>query len=74
LDGGEQLPLFAANLTNRRESGIAPSEELPVQSEQPLALITEGFRLGAEPWGVLAALAFMLSMAEWFLFHRRIIE
>ncbi len=74
MDNGELVPLFAANLTNRRESNIAPSEELPVHSEQPLAVVTGGFRLGAEPWGVLAALAFALSMLEWFLFHRRVIE
>jgi len=74
VEGGDQVPLFAANLTDRRESGIAPSEELPVQTEEPIAMITGGFRLGAEPWGILAALAFVLSMAEWFLFHRRIIE
>jgi hypothetical protein len=74
MEGGEQLPLFAANLTERRESAIAPAEDLPIESEKPLELITGGFRLGAEPWGVLAALAFALSMAEWFLFHRRVIE
>lgn len=74
IDGGERVPLFTANLTDRRESQIEPAEALPVKSEQPLALITGGFRLGAEPWGVLAALAFVLSMAEWFLFHRRVIE
>lgn len=74
LEGGERLPLFTANLTDRRESSIASAEALPIKSEQPLALITEGFRLGAEPWGILAALAFALSMAEWFLFHRRVIE
>jgi len=74
MEGGDQLPLFAANLTDRRESAIAPAGDLPIESEKPLELITGGFRLGAEPWGVLAALAFALSMAEWFLFHRRVIE
>ncbi len=74
IEGGERVPLFAANLANRRESGIAPSESLPVEADGALAMITKGFRLGGEPWGVLAALAFVLSLAEWFLFHRRVIE
>jgi hypothetical protein len=74
LDSDERVPLFTANLTDRRESNIAPAQELPVTSEQPIEFIKGGFRLGAEPWSILATLALVLSITEWFLFHRRVIE
>jgi hypothetical protein len=71
---GETNTLFAANLSNPRESRIKPSETLPLRSKEPLAEIKEGFRLGYEPWIVLACLAVFLSVTEWVLFHRRVIE
>jgi hypothetical protein len=71
---GETNVLFAANLSNLRECRTAPSETLPLRSKQPLTEIKEGFRLGFEPWVVLAFLAAALTLAEWVLFHRRVIE
>jgi hypothetical protein len=71
---GETNVLFAANLSNARECRIAPSETLPLRSKQPIAEIKQGFRLGFEPWIVLAFLAAVLTVTEWVLFHRRVIE
>lgn len=71
---GQAMPLFAANLTDRTESRIAPAEKLPIVSEQPLPEITDGFRLGFEPTYFLVLIALLLSLSEWFLFHRRFIE
>ncbi len=67
-------PLFAVNLASSEESKIQPSPTLPIQSEIPVREITGGFRLGYEPWFFVALLAVFLSIAEWFLFHRRLIE
>jgi hypothetical protein len=72
--GGETNVLFAANLSDARECRITPSETLPLRSQQPLAEIKQGFRLGFEPWVLLAFLAALLTMTEWVLFHRRVIE
>lgn len=74
LADGDRVPLFAANLDNRRESWIAPSEKLPVTSSRPLMEVDDGFRVGAEPWFVLALLALALLSVEWVLFHRRRVE
>jgi hypothetical protein len=71
---GETNVLFAANLSSPRECRTAPSETLPLRSKQPIAEIKEGFRLGFEPWVVLAFLAAALTVTEWVLFHRRVIE
>ena len=76
-DGKETMnihPLFAVNLASAEESKIQPSPTLPIQSETPVREITGGFRLGYEPWFFVALLAVFLSIAEWFLFHRRLIE
>ena len=69
-----RLPLFAANLTDRRESQIAPSETIPVTAETPLAMVEEGARFGLVPWYLLTCLALALLVAEWVLFHRRLVE
>lgn len=71
---GETNVLFAANLASPRECRIQPSETLPLRSKLPIAEIKQGFRLGFEPWILLAAFAAMLSITEWVLFHRRVIE
>ena len=71
--GGSNV-LFAANLSSARECRIKPGEKLPLLSKQPLQEIREGFRLGFEPWIVLTAVALILSVAEWIMFHRRVIE
>lgn len=68
---GEAVPLFAANLTNARESSIAPSETPPFTSTDPLPQIEAGFRLGLEPWYFLLIAAIVLIAVEWVLFHRR---
>jgi hypothetical protein len=71
---GETNALFAANLSSPRECRIQPAEALPLRSSQPIAEIKEGFRLGFEPWMILALVAAVLSVTEWVLFHRRVIE
>jgi Ca-activated chloride channel family protein len=71
---GETNALFAANLSSPRECRIQPGETLPLRSSKPIAEIKEGFRLGFEPWMMLALLAAVLSVTEWVLFHRRVIE
>ena len=73
---GEEAPqpLFAVNLVSAEESKIQPSPTLPIQSETPVREIIDGFRLGYEPWFFVALLAVFLLIAEWFLFHRRLIE
>lgn len=68
------IPLLAVNLASPHESRIATSDTIPINSETPLKEITSGFRLGYEPWFFVALLAAVLSAAEWFLFHRRLIE
>ncbi len=71
---GEQAPLFAANMASRRESRIQPSDALPVLTEGPLPEISDGFRLGLEPWFFLVLIALVLIAVEWGLFHRRLVE
>ncbi len=71
---GERVPLFAANLNNRRESRIAPSETLPLTSSKPIPMVKESFRLGGEPWLYLVVLAMLLCTVEWALYHRRLVE
>jgi hypothetical protein len=73
-EAGDTIPLFAANLNNRREANIAVAEGLPVKSEKPLQEITDGFRIGAAPWRMLAVAALALLFLEWGLFHRRWVE
>lgn len=71
---GETFPIFAANLTHHRESDIAPSESLPIQSANTLPELADSFRLGLEPWVFLIVLALLIVSAEWWLFHRRVVE
>jgi len=71
---GFTRPLFAANLADRDESRIAPSETLPLRSKEPLPLIQTHYRFGAEPWFALVFLGLLLSITEWVFFHRRMIE
>lgn len=73
-EDGHRRPLFAANVNSRRESMIAPSATLPLKSDRPIAEVAGGFRLGAEPWLLLAAAAFCIVALEWWLFHRRLVE
>ena len=70
----EAKPLFAINLTSTAESRIATNPTIPIESKEPIREITTGFRLGYEPWFFVAMIAIILSITEWFLFHRRIIE
>lgn len=71
---GRTNALFAANLSSARECHIKPSDSLPLRSKQPIAELKTGFRLGFEPWIILAFLAAALSVVEWVLYHRRVIE
>ena len=71
---GNKRALFAVNLANMRESSIQPSKTLPLKSSKAISETTDGFRLGMEPWYFLIFLALVLTIVEWFLFHRRVIE
>jgi hypothetical protein len=71
---GETNALFAANLSHARECRVQPSEKLPLRAKGELAEIKQGFRLGFEPWVLLTFFAAALSISEWVMFHRRIIE
>ena len=71
---GETNALFAANLSHARECKIQPADKLPLRGKGQLVEIKQGFRLGFEPWVLLTFLAAALSVSEWVLFHRRIIE
>lgn len=71
---GDVAPLLAVNLNNPRESDIAPAEALPVTSSTPVPAVSAGFRLTFRPWVLLAGFAVLLLLAEWLLFHRRIVE
>jgi hypothetical protein len=74
LKSGETVPLFAASLASPVESKIKPSKTLPLRSQEQLAEIKGGLRLGFEPWFLLALMGLILSVTEWALFHRRVIE
>ncbi len=74
LASGETVPLFAASLASPVESQIKPSKTMPLRSKEPLAEIKSGLRLGFEPWFLLAFAGLVLSVTEWVLFHRRVIE
>lgn len=71
---GETNVLFASNLTNARESRVKSSEGLPLRAKTAIPEIRQGFRLGFEPWILLALFAAALSVVEWVLYHRRMIE
>jgi len=70
----EGVALFAANMNHARESNIRPSDALPLAGDVALPVIENGFRLGSEPWLILAVVALVLIMIEWVLYHRRLVE
>ena len=74
FENGQTTALFAANLSHGRECKVQPAEKLPLRAKGELAEIKQGFRLGFEPWVLLTFLAAALSVSEWVMFHRRIIE
>ena len=67
-----QKSLFAANLTDPAESHIEPNKDLKLggQTARPV----EGFHAGVrrELWVYLIAALALLSVLEWFSYHRRI--
>jgi hypothetical protein len=71
VQGGQQTmddDLFAANLSDPRESDIRPrltGLNNPGPLEAGVATLQREF------WGVLAALVLPLLLVEWFWFHRR---
>jgi hypothetical protein len=71
---GEKTPLFAATLSSRFESRIAPAGSMPLRGKKPLSELKNAGRIGFEPWILLALLGAVLSTVEWGLFHRRVIE
>lgn len=71
---GEERPVIVANLVNSAESRIAPSDELPIDSDTAVPVLEDGLRLGGQPWVMLTLLALTLICVEWFLFHRRLVE
>ena len=71
---GSAEPLFAVNLESPSETQISGSPTIPIESTSELHEISSGFRLGYEPWFFVALVAALLSISEWFLYHRRLIE
>ncbi|HEV8248024.1 MAG TPA: VWA domain-containing protein [Polyangiaceae bacterium] len=69
---GEAAVEFAANLSDVEESKIAPQAILQIAGHKASA--PSGFASGPrrEFWVLLLLAAIALSMAEWFLYHRRI--
>jgi hypothetical protein len=63
---------FAGNLTDPMESLVAPKKELVLGGAT--AKPVEGFRAGVrrETWMMLVVVAVLLSLIEWFTYHRRI--
>jgi len=74
LSLGEDLPstIFAANLTDPDESRIEPQKTLSAGGKAATAVT--GFAAGVrrELWVYLVATAIVLSILEWFSYHRRI--
>jgi hypothetical protein len=72
--GSKDAPpsLFAGNLSDPIESRIDPVTELKLDGAASGPL--EGFHVGLrrETWVYLVLFAALLSIAEWFLYHRRI--
>ncbi|HEX7670226.1 MAG TPA: VWA domain-containing protein, partial [Polyangiaceae bacterium] len=67
-----QKSVFAANLTDPAESHIEPVQQLTLGGKA--AGPVEGFHVGVrrELWGYLILAAVLLSVLEWFSYHRRI--
>lgn len=67
-----QKSVFAANLTDPEESHIEPARELKLGGKA--AGPVEGFHVGVrrELWVYLILAAVLLSILEWFSYHRRI--
>lgn len=59
---------LAVNLSNERESDLRPSEQLKSSNGEPP--VTAGW-LSRPLWFYLATLACVLTVTEWFLYHRR---
>lgn len=64
--------LFAGNLSDPTESRIEPVKDLTLGDRRAGAV--EGFHIGIrrETWIYLVLFAVLLSVVEWFLYHRRI--
>jgi Ca-activated chloride channel homolog len=63
---------FAGNLSDPTESRIEPAKELTLGDKRAAAV--EGFHIGLrrETWVYLVLFAMLLSVLEWFLYHRRV--
>jgi hypothetical protein len=63
---------FAGNLSDQAESRIEPAKELTLGDKRASAV--EGFQIGfrREIWVYLVIGAVLLSILEWFLYHRRV--
>ncbi len=73
VDGSDQPPLaFAANLSDLDESQIAPNKELRLgglKLEEPSGFAA---RARQQIWAYLVLGVVLLSMVEWFTYHRRV--
>lgn len=70
--GSEETHMFAANLSDTRESSIKPLKELSVDGKNAGAV--GEFKIGVrrEIWGYLLLAVIAITAIEWLTYHRRI--
>ena len=61
---------FAANLSDPRESAIAPQKQLKLRADEAPEPFRSG--LGQQLWVYLLAAAILLSVVEWVTYHKRV--
>ncbi len=67
----QQDRFFAANLLDANETNSAPRDSFQVGG-QTVAGTKEPVEANREVWHWLAAVALLLVMAEWYIYHRRV--
>ena len=63
---------FAANLSDGAESEIAPAEAIKVKGRAPVQGVTQAEERNREVWKVVAGLALLFVMLEWWIYNRRV--
>jgi len=71
VETASRTVLYAANLTNSRESDIAPVRQLDAGSRKVAATVAAAPK-NREIWRELVLLAFVVLMIEWYIYNRRV--
>jgi hypothetical protein len=71
VERGDRSTEFCANLLSAGESDIAP-KSLVTQSGQQVAEQADVTRSNRPIWPILAIVAIVLLMIEWYCYHRRL--